>query len=70
MYYTTMRLVIVLYNHFIHKEEFPSLLIAFVELGTGVRKWGRMGPYIWASRVQTESVSIKILLAYERIINC
>ena len=52
MYYTTMRLVIVLYNHFYTKRRvfFSSLyvnftdLIVFVELGTGVRKWGHMGP--------------------------
>ena len=29
-----------------------------------------LDPYIWASRVQTESASIQILLAYERMLNC
>ena len=48
MYYTTMRLIIVLYNHFSHKKVcFTSVymnstdLIAFVELGTD--NLGRMG---------------------------
>ena len=50
MYYTTMRLIVVPYNLFIHKVCFTSVyvnftdLTVFVELGTGVRNWGRMGP--------------------------
>ena len=51
MYYTTMRLILVLYNHYIHKEVCSTSvyvnftdLNAFVELGTGLHNWGRIAP--------------------------
>ena len=45
-------------------------LIAFVELGTGLSNWGRMGPLHLGFKGINGRREYKNELAYERIINC
>ena len=47
-----------------------TVLIAFVELGTGVRNWGRIGPLHLGFQGAGGKCEYKILLVYERILNC